>query len=187
MNMLMEKLKEKNSKRFVENAVIFLILLVIVIIVINSLYGKEEKEEVVATNHLVVDQAEPEGLETKLSKILSMIEGAGKVNVMISYLSTEEQVPLYDWKENTTVTEEKDKEGGTRKTEQTSNEQSVIYEESNNQRTPVIKQTKMPEIIGVIVVAEGANNIKVKDNLIKAVEATVNVAAHRIQVFAKQK
>ena len=106
---------------------------------------------------------------------------------MISYASTITEVPLYDTKENVTVTEEKDKEGGTRKTEQTSKEKSVIFEENNNAKSLAIKEKEMPKIVGVIVVADGAGNIKVKECIINAVSAVVDVPSHRIQVFSKQK
>ena len=43
----------------------------------------------------------------------------------------------------------------------------------------------MPEVVGVIVVAEGAGSQVVKENIKNAVEAVVNISAHRIQVFAK--
>lgn len=186
MNQLIEKLKLGNSKKLVENSVIFLILLVILIVVINGLYTDENKVETVQTVVAVNDTKSSE-LEERLEKILSMIEGAGNVKVMISYSNTNTQVPLYDTKENVTVTEEKDKEGGTRKTEQTSTEQKIIFKEENNSREPVIKQRLMPEIIGVIVVADGASNVKVRENLINAVSAVADVASHRIQIFSKQK
>ncbi|MBQ9267166.1 MAG: stage III sporulation protein AG [Clostridia bacterium] len=185
MDKILEKIKTKNPKRMIENAVIFVVLLVILIIVINSLYTPEEENTLPTI--IATESPKNDTLESKLEKVLSMIDGAGKVNVMISYLSSEEQIPLYDVKENTTVTEEKDKEGGTRKTEQTSTEQSIIFSESSNNKQPFIKQTTTPKVIGVIVVAEGASNMKVKENLINAVEAVLDVPSHRVQVFTKQK
>ena len=61
----------------------------------------------------------------------------------------------------------------------------LIYEEKNSVKVPAIKQTIMPEVVGVIVVAEGAGSQVVKENIKNAVEAVVNISAHRIQVFAK--
>ena len=71
------------------------------------------------------------------------------------------------------------------KTKEVANEQSIIYEEKNSVKVPAIKQTIMPEVVGVIVVAEGAGSQVVKENIKNAVEAVVNISAHRIQVFAK--
>lgn len=184
----MEKLLEKfNNKKMIENLVIFLILAIIVMIVINSLFESEDKN--VTNTAFMATQSFKENseqtLDDKLAKILSLINGAGKVDVMISYVNEVEKIPMTDMKTTTTIINEKDSGGGERKTEETSTEESVIYEENSSSKTPVIKQNILPEIIGVIVVAEGAGNISVKENLIKAVEATIDVPSHRIQVFSK--
>lgn len=186
MDKIISKLKEGNSKKQIENIVIFIILLIIVIIVINSLFNDKEvvtpnsNNVTTISNDVVSDE-----LEVKLKKILSYISGVGNVDVMVSYSNTIMQVPMYDVKENTTTVEEEDVNGGKRKTEEVSNEQSIIYEEKNSSKTPAIKQTIMPEVVGVIVVAEGANNSVVKENIKNAVEAVVNIASHRIQVFSR--
>lgn len=109
----------------------------------------------------------------------------GKVNVMISYTNSIEKVPLYDTKETTTLTEETDNQGGERKTKEVSNEYTVVYEEGNSNKTAIIKQNIMPEIIGVIVTAEGAENNIIKENIINAVASVTNIASHKIQVFAQ--
>lgn len=111
--------------------------------------------------------------------------GVGEADVMISYSNTIEQVPMFDIKENTTIVEEQDTTGGKRKTEETSNEKNIIFEEKSNSKTPAIKQTIMPEIIGVIVVADGAESSVVKENIKNAVEAVINISSNRIQVFSK--
>ena len=186
----MEKLFEKfNNKKMIENLVIFLILAIIVIIVINSMYGQSDtKTNTVNTlgKEMNLLQTTSEiSLEDRLAHILSQISGAGKVEVMISYKNEVEKIPMTDMKTTTTVTNEMDSNGGERKTQQTSTEQSIIYDENGSSKTPVIRQTVLPEIVGVVVVAEGAGNISVKENLIKAVEAVIEVPSHRIQVFAK--
>lgn len=186
MEKLLSKIKDGNSKRQIENIVIFIILLIIVIIVINSLFENDDAE-VVDTNIVEIekDNFKSNDLESKLNRILSKISGVGSVDVMISYSNTVEQVPMYDLKESTTTVEESDVNGGTRKTKETLNEQNIIYEEKSSTRLPAIKQTVMPEIIGVIVVAEGSNNSVVKENIKNAVTAAVDIPSHRIQVFAK--
>ncbi|MBQ8298781.1 MAG: stage III sporulation protein AG [Clostridia bacterium] len=183
----MEKLLEKfNNKKSIENLVIFLVLCIIVMIVINTLTDEKESVSNNSESSIIFTNTVGEKtLETKLAEILSMINGAGKVDVMISYINEVEKIPMTDTKVTTTVVSEKDSNGGERKTEETSTEENIIYEETNNLKSPVVKQSILPEIVGVIVVAEGANNIAVKENLIKAVEATVNVPSHRIQVFSK--
>ena len=185
----MEKLAEKfNNKKSIENLVIFLILLIIVFVVINNLtkpveVTSEMSHEGRPSNGTLSENEKT--LEEKLEVILSQISGAGKVDVMISYMNETEKIPMTDTKVTKTIVSEKDSNGGERQTEETSTEENIIYEETNSVKIPVIKQSMSPEAIGVIVVAEGAYNETVKANLKKAVEATVIVASERIQVFSK--
>lgn len=186
MDKFLSKLKEGNQKKQIENIVIFIVLLIIVIIVINSLFQEEkdnsnqmEQREVVSNN------VQNDELESKLKKILSSMSGVGSVEVMVSYTNTVTQVPMYNTKENTTTIAEQDVNGGKRETKEVSNEQNIIFEEKSSTKIPAVKQTIMPEVIGVVVVAEGANNSVIKENIKNAVEAVVNIASHRIQVFAK--
>lgn len=181
--------KVNENKKLLENLVLILILIIIVIVVMNvpkKETSENQKESVLNTISTQVNEKE-ETLENKLENILSYIDGAGKVEVLITYQNGIEQVPMYNIKQNTVITEEADKAGGTRKTEETNQEQNIIFKENGNEKTPVIKQTINPEIIGVIVVAEGAGNLSVKESLMKAVEATLAVPSHRIQVFARKK
>lgn len=191
--MNMEKLLEKfNNKKMIENLVIFLILAVIVMIVINTLFDGNKGNKNMGTNAIIStnggSSAKKDGyeddLEQKLESILSKINGAGKVSVMISYANEVLKTPMTDVKTTTTVISEKDSNGGERKTEETSTEENVIYEQNGNDKTPMIKQSILPEIVGVIVVASGATSVSVKEDLIKAVTAAVDVPNHRIQVFA---
>ena len=183
----MEKLLEKfnlNSKKGIENLVIFLVLVIIVIVVINATFTESE-DEIISTATITTRDAQNDSLEEKLENILASIRGVGKVDVMISYTNSLEKVPLYDTKETTTITEETDSNGGERKTKEVSNEYTVVYEEGNSDKTAIIKQNIMPEIIGVIVTAEGAENNSIKENIINAVVAVTNIPNHKIQVFAQ--
>lgn len=191
---LFEKLRdsEKNYKKLMENLSICAIILVISILFINSFFsGKDETTKTQPNNRVKSEQSDTynnSDLENKLGEILSKISGAGNVSVMVSYKSTIETIPLYDIKDNETITEEKDTNGGVRKTTQKGYENQIIYdEEGSGRRTPVIGKKLMPKVEGVIVVATGGDNVMVKNNILKAVEAVTDVPSHKIQIFSKSK
>lgn len=186
MENFLSKFKEGNQKKQIENIVIFIVLLIIVIIVINSLFHEEKVDsKQIGEKEVMNTKVSSDELENKLKVILSSMSGVGSVEVMVSYTNTVTQIPMYNTKENTTTVQEQDVNGGKRETKEVSNEQSIIFEEKSSTKIPAVKQTIMPEVIGVVVVAEGANNEVIKENIKKAVEAVVNIASHRIQVFAK--
>lgn len=190
MLQIFSKDKINENKKIVENLVLFLILFIIIIVVMNALTNNDKENiedfsKVAQVNKILVEEKE-KSLEDKLKSILSYIDGAGKVEVLITYKTGTKQIPMYNVKQNTTVTQEADKSGGTRKTEETNQEQTIIFEEDGSNKNPVITQMINPEIVGVIVVAEGAGNLQVKENLMKAVEAALNIPSHRIQVFSRK-
>ena len=59
----------------------------------------------------------------------------------------------------------------------------MYKENSDGSKEPITKNTESPKMEGAIIVAEGAENIDVKTNIIEAVEAATGLATHKIQVF----
>lgn len=137
--------------------------------------NSEESTEEVQTN-------ESEDLERKLTKILNKIDGAGDVDVMITYDSSEEIQPAFNSNQTTETTEEKDAQGGERTVTTSSENKTMITSESKN---PVVIKTTEPRIKGVIVVASGAGDPNVKQTLYSAVQTSLQVAGHQVEIYAK--
>ena len=55
--------------------------------------------------------------------------------------------------------------------------------DADGNETPYVVQRKLPEVTGVVVIAEGAGNTKVKENIIGAVSVLFNLNEHRIKVI----
>ena len=194
---IFKNFKDKsNGKKNMENLVVFLVLLVILAIAINTIWNSNKKDKTSEDIILSDDNAElntqnskvyNNDMEERLVNILSKIDGVGEANVMVSYSTTNEIVPMYNEKNSETITQEADKSGGERTTNQKDNEKSVIYKELGGSKEPVTQVVVSPKIIGVIVTIDGGNNAAVKVNVIQAVEAVTGLAAHKIQVFPRKK
>lgn len=182
---LKDKFFSQNCRRKnIENLVIFLVGVVIVIITGSYIFGNNEDKKVVesSTNNIF----DAELFENKLAKILSEIKGAGNVKVMVSYHTGIETVPLSDTKDSNTVTEENDT-GRVRKTEQSSVETSIIFnQEKSGNKIPYISKTIMPVVEGVIVTCDGGGDETVRANMIKAVTVITGISADKVQVFPKK-
>ena len=172
-------------KKAIENLVIFLVLIVIIISSIGYIFNDDtnsKKEEIVSINSNIYD---PDVFENKLNSILSNIEGAGQVAVMVSYKTGIETIPLIDTKDNKTVTED-NTGGAVRRTQQDLVETSIIFNQENNgSKEPYISKTIMPQIEGVIVACEGGGLKTVRDNIVRAVKAVTGIESEKIQVFSK--
>ena len=53
--------------------------------------------------------------------------------------------------------------------------------------TPLIVKEILPDVKGVIVIAEGADDIKVRLNLVNAVCTALAVDADKVEIFTKNK
>lgn len=194
---LKSKLTKYGSKKIIEKAVIIAIVGVICIIAGSVIFEGSSTKGVTdrkldsisntATAETIkqADEDPKNEMEKSLASILSKIKGAGKVDVMITFYSGNESIPALDVKTSESDTSEKDKEGGSRIIKQADIENKTIYEEIDGVKKPFIVKELLPKVKGVVIVAEGVEDIEVKSNLAKATEALLDVATHKIQVYQR--
>lgn len=148
----------------------------------------EDSEEVFGTGEKMsseFEQAE-QRYESRMKEILERIVGVGEVDVMVTIESTEEIVVEKNVQQRHQVTDEKDRDGGTRHiTDVTRNGEIVLYQAAGGQTPVVVKKIK-PEIRGVLVVAGGAENATVKRLIVQAVERGLGVPQHRVSVVPRK-
>lgn len=121
-------------------------------------------------------------LKADLIKILSRIEGVGHVSVELTFESGPEYELAYDREVRTSTTEEEDSAGGIRKISELVEDQRVVIVNDRGERPIIVKEVQ-PKVRGVLVVAEGADNSRVKAMLFSAVQAVLDLPAHKIQVL----
>lgn len=138
-------------------------------------------EEKMTTGNLAEEEYVLE-METKLEKILSGMEGVGKVRVMVTLSSTTEYVVEKDEIYNRSQTNEEDSEGGSRIVTQIEEQQTTIYNTTENEGEPYVVKTLFPTVEGVVVVAEGAGNGENNKNITEVVQALFDVEAHKVKV-----
>jgi len=104
-------------------------------------------------------------LEQKLEEILSRIEGAGEVRVLITYKQSSSSEYAYN--------QEESKNGQDLR-------QSRELVTGNG--GPYLLRQEAPGVQGVLVVAAGANDTLVRQQLFQAVAGILDVPAHRIVI-----
>lgn len=165
---------------------ICLVVICILCLIAISVMPKDKKEETSVSTKAEVNttsnDTEKEDLEGKLKKILSKINGAGDVDVMITFKSSEEIVPAYNSNITTETTKEQDSSGGERTTTNSTQNKTMITSNSNE---PVVLKTSEAEIKGVIVVSSGANDPAVKELLYDAVKTSLQISGHQVEIYAK--
>ncbi len=121
-------------------------------------------------------------LEERLEEILSYVEGAGKIKVMVTLKASGEKIILKESPYTKNTVNEQDKEGGTRNTIDLSQSENVVYLEENGAKVPYLIQEMAPEIEGILVIAQGADSESVKKELNAAIAALFDLQSHKIKI-----
>ena len=132
-----------------------------------------------------ITQAEV-ALEQRLVEILSQMNGVGKISVSVTF----KESPEYEYAINVSTSEksitENDQTGGNRVTLDTteSGQLVLVRAASNVGEKPVIVKEIKPEILGVLVVAQGAGNSIVKAELTRAVQTLLGLNLDQVNVVS---
>ena len=196
LNKFLDKYFKGNTKKLAANFIVFLLIGVLLILIGNiasNLYAKKTPNESaaveVSTSSEAVDLTSgyQEKLKRELADILSQMEGVGKVSVMIYFNGGSESLPAMNINDTSKKTDEKDNQGGTRTTiESTKNESIVVINDANSSKPFIVKQLN-PSIAGVIVVAEGADNAEIKEKIHNAVKTALSLSSNRVTVMPMKK
>ena len=119
-------------------------------------------------------------LENKLQANLLQMEGVGKVQVSVSFLTGLKNE--YARNENVTNRTSKvtDKAGGTQETTEVTRNNQVVMPSGSSQ--PVMVMEDRPEVAGVLIIAEGARDAKVREEIHTAVQTLLSIPGTKITV-----
>lgn len=138
----LEKLKNiKHIEIYI--TIIFAIILILIFFSSNTSSKAKPKANTNTYTQDTTISAYVNDMENKLEGILSQIEGASNVNVMITLDMS-----------STTI------------------------------KDNIIQTTAFPEVKGIVIVANGVNNTMVKMNILKAVQAVIDISSGRIEILS---
>lgn len=179
MNDLLKKLRTFDKSQIV----VLLLFGVLLLIIAMPAEEGEQEEKAAAEPVQEVVLTESQCLEAKLEEILSHVSGIGKTEVMISLKSDGKKLVEKDI-EYSQGKEESSQENQNVITDQTTNRESTVYEkDAQGNEIPYVTEELAPEISGVLVIAQGAGNSVIVNEITEAVMALFGVEAHKIKVM----
>ena len=163
------------------------VLLVIVSLPVKSEDREEQTSVVGPTAEIQNDAAYRKSVEENLEALLSEINGAGKVSVMITWESTAEKVIQEDSVYEKNKNSQEGEDSRRVENEEIRNQQNSVYitDENGNQMPYVVKELT-PSVSGIAVVAEGGKNPQVAAAIIEVVEALFELPANKVAVSEMQ-
>lgn len=182
-------LEKVNNKELMRN--LFIILIIgIILIIIADIFIKEKKGvnqnlklENEIKNPINTETDYGTVLENKLEDVLSQLKGVGSVKVMITLEDTIEKIPAFNTTKNNETTNELDSQGGTR---EIIREDTTIQVVTGSEGSLMVLKEIKPTIKGVIVIAEGAEDLEVKERLYEAVKTVLGISGSKVEVYASK-
>lgn len=160
------------------NMIIIWIIIAGIIILAFGDFGTEKEEETADTEVNIHTEIYEKNQAERLEKILKRINGAGEVSVFISIEGGGEKILARDNKSK--ISREEDAESAINYDEE--NESVVVMSGKGSSDEPYVVEEKTPQVGGVLVVAKGAADEKVRLEIYEAVKAVYGISAHRIRV-----
>ena len=164
------KLKLGKKSQLALAGVLSAVMLIIFIngITSSSNAGKTNIEEKAETSSVL---SYNQDLEKRLESIISSIKGVGETEV---FVSTETSV------ETIYATNNEDNKSGENVN---SSQTEIVFYKNGSTTTPVVKMEIYPKITGVLVVAEGVDDEKLRLMVINAVAVALDLENSKIEVL----
>lgn len=191
----MNKIKEKILKK--SNKFTYMIILIIiagVMILAVSYFSNSTPTFLNTSNDMTFQENRKENItnfnltysdkvKLELKNILSKIKGVGDVDVVIHFEGGEELIPAIDTEKSNMVTEERDSNGGNRVNNNNKDGTKVVMSNQGNSTEPLILKTFNPKVIGILIVAEGADDPKLSYQLTKIVASLYDISENKVSVI----
>lgn len=114
------------------------------------------------------------GVENRLNNILASVKGVGSVEVFVMVDSS----PTIKFLEETSITETGKGDDNTK-----SIQTKIVMSKNGNITMPVVVVEQLPKITGVLVVAKGAKDVKLKTTLINVISSVLSVNVSNVEVL----
>jgi len=165
---------------------IILGLLVLGVVLLMSGNPREEYPKQPADQSLVqkgaselYSEQDEDRLERELTKTLTGIAGIGEVRVDINLKASNRKI----WERQARVSKRVNQDQGAVNTEESTSDELVFAKDQEGRDFPVLKERLAPEIEGVVVVAAGARDSRIKKLLTDTVTTILGVPEHRVLII----
>ena len=171
-----ELMKKENRAKLITAAGI----IILVLILVSEMGSSCETQETAVQSTGFDCEAYAQSVEAKLCELVSDIDGAGEVRVLVTLQNSEEYIYASDTKLNSDSSEDRDTNGSTSTDTRSDSEESVIIVDGENGREALVRTMLLPTIGGVVVLCEGADDEVVCRRITEAVTTALGITSRRV-------
>lgn len=169
--------EHSGRKKSIKPFLVWLIIGAILFLAVGSFGGEKEKKEPLSLPSGTGWESEGylDKMELRLKETLEQIDGVGKVSVFLYLEDGGEQVLAAN-------RVQKSQEGEVGSLDTVEEEEEIILWNQDGAESPYTVKYRVPEPSGILVVAEGAKEESVRQEIYEAVRAIFGLPAHRIKI-----
>lgn len=144
------------------------VILVLVLGILLMMLPQGKTEEKKDDNVLIPETEAVETLQEQLEQLLSQVQGAGKVRVLLTEAEGERVIYQTD---------------GEQGSQNSTRADTVIVSDSARAESGLVQQILPPSYMGAIILCQGADSASVRLSLIEAVSNATGLSSDRISVL----
>ena len=144
------------------------VILVLIIGILLMMLPQGKTEEKKDDNVLIPETEAVETLQEQLEQLLSLVQGAGKVRVLLTEAEGERVIYQTD---------------GEQRSQDSKRADTVIVSDSARAESGLVQQILPPSYMGAIILCQGADSASVRLSLIEAVSNATGLSSDRISVL----
>ena len=142
----------------------YVLVVILVGILLMALPEKEEKPRAASEE---ITAEDPFTLEERLSQMLSQVEGAGKVRVLLTEARGQQTVYEMDVEQRT----------------EESRRKAVLIQRSDRGETGLVRQINPPVYQGALILCQGADSARIRLHMIQAVSSITGLSSDKVTVL----
>lgn len=174
------RLEEKSGGGGTPRMLLMAVALIGVLFIVWPVFNFRNQESPVST--VTASTLPTTDLEKRLSLVLSNIQGAGRVDLTLFYASSGSKEYAVDKNEEVRETNETSQDGLKRVIKET----RVSQQLAGDSQQGFLVDARSPQVVGALVVADGANQAAVREEISWALISLLDLPAHRITVLPRQ-
>lgn len=168
--------KDSDSSK---SLLVLLLIIGLCLIFFSSFFSSSSKEDTKKNSEDISAKEYKESLEKSIEDTLKDVSGVGDVSVTITLDGEVEKNIAYN-ENNSSSTSSND--NTTSSDNNTSSKDAVMVREGSSE-TPFTTKDTYPDVVGVVVVAQGANDKTVEYYITKSVEALLDLPSYKVVVL----